>query len=572
MNKTTFNQIWEEMVKKEANAILDMNSFDYDVLDNKTAKKNVSDEYDRLRSYAKIKYLRDPEGYSNRYLVCSYLTMAIAKVRPLNVGKSEGNLLNEKLALRVGVRMLALFKSYESENEVEKDFWNNQNIAQLVFEQLGKDYEERLCYYLYYDIEERTYSILELANIIWIIEAYMLIDINRGQILEKPQYATKRYINKEYSYAYDRMWDNIWEEVIERKAKRIVDQNVGEVVFDKSSKRLILKAVDKVYYDANAKYVRLRNLSVDKYIFCACLILAIAKVQPLEYKHDNHDLKGIYNENLAIEVGLSMLYHMTKKEIDYKRYNSRFKFPSVFQSKTYKELLCLMLYYDVEANHYSTLAIANILYMIVLYTKASYSINRKTHDVLLTYIQMIIKTDNEGNIIPWENGELVKAFYNERDDKIAQENQLSLFIGIDLQSRKIMPLISETYGSDDYISFLELLNKQESYEREHRIRLVYDKYDIIKDEKIKKYLAQKSNSERFDFLFSPKLGSWLNMIDIYLKTMIKQMLERIQFETKEELKDSIMLYFDGFNNNSSHLRWKDNLNEIVLSEDQRKVQ
>lgn len=555
MNDNTYNYIWKEMIENEAKDILADLSIEFHNVILKDAKKKILTEYDRLRSYAKIEYLRDPEGYSNRYLVCSYLIMAIAKVSPLKVGKNDVNLTNEKLALRAGVRLLSLFKSYECKGE-DGEIWRKHQIVDVVFDQLGEDYVESLCNYLFYDIEENTYSILELANIMWIIDAYLMVCYKSNQvidILDKPQYTIERYVKDRF--AYDKIWDSIWEDVIEKKAKRIVDNNIGEVVFDKSSKRLILKAMDKIYNDAKAKYVRLHNFAVDKFIFCSCLILAVAKVQPLEYKHDNHDLKGIYNENLAIEVGLSMLYYFTTEEMDFKRNQSRFKFPSAFQNKTYKELLCLMLYYDVEADHYSTLAIANILYLIVLYTKARNSSIRKTHDVVMTQLRMFLQRDGEGNYIEWKDGKIIHVLNN--DERIATKRQdgcaddiqideISLFVGLDLQTQKMIYMINKG-DNENMVYFLNLLNTDGGYNVEHRIRIILDKQEVFEKEGIKRYLEEGKNSERFIFLFNEEQGTWINMIEGFVYRMVKQNLEGLQANSEEELKTYIDKYVDDYN-------------------------
>ena len=568
MNKdTTYKHIWNEMIRKEASLILKENGYSTQVF-NENAKDDVLNEYDRLRSYAKIEYLRDPDGYSNRYLVCSYLIMAIAKVRPLNEGKNEGNLSNERLALRTGLRLLAAFKKKESEG-LEKAFWSDDRIAEIIINQLGKEYEYSLCYYLFYDIEEKTYSILELANIIWIIEAYLLIDVNISRISVKPRSEVKRYVDKRI--AYGNMWDDIWDDLIERKAKRIVNQNVGEVVFDKSSKRLTLKAIDKFYNYAKTKYVRLRKLPRDKYMFCACLILAVAEAQPIEYRHDNHDLTGIYNENLAIEVGLSMLFHYTKDEIDYTRYRSRFKFPRAFQNKTFKELLCLMLYYDVKANHYSALAIANILYMIVLYTKASNNINSCNQEILLTYLDMSICLDSAGNLVPWGDGKSVhvQSFVDELNKKSQDsdinkginECKMSLFVGVDLLSGKMIHSFNETQGNRAFIAFLDLLNEEKYYKKEDRIRLIIDKQNIINNEEINNYLNQNKNPERYVISVEPKHSSLLNMVEVINK-MIKLKLEELQVKSKKELKECVDKYFNDTNSNPTQFRKTVVSNEI----------
>ncbi|MCM1233740.1 MAG: helix-turn-helix domain-containing protein [Ruminococcus flavefaciens] len=50
--------------------------------------------------------------------------------------------------------------------------------------------------------------------------------------------------------------------------------------------------------------------------------------------------------------------------------------------------------------------------------------------------------------------------------------------------------------------------------------------------------------EMFEFVFTPKHGSWLNMIKSFFSKMTKQMLRGIRVKSKEELMERIYNYFD----------------------------
>ncbi len=44
-------------------------------------------------------------------------------------------------------------------------------------------------------------------------------------------------------------------------------------------------------------------------------------------------------------------------------------------------------------------------------------------------------------------------------------------------------------------------------------------------------------------MFTPKHGSWLNMIEVFFRKMTKQMLKGIHAKSKQELIDRIYKYF-----------------------------
>ena len=67
-------------------------------------------------------------------------------------------------------------------------------------------------------------------------------------------------------------------------------------------------------------------------------------------------------------------------------------------------------------------------------------------------------------------------------------------------------------------------------------------------------------------MFTPKHGSWLNMIESFFSKMTKQMLKGIRVETKEELERRIYLYFDEVNREPVVYRWSYKMDEISVTE------
>lgn len=55
--------------------------------------------------------------------------------------------------------------------------------------------------------------------------------------------------------------------------------------------------------------------------------------------------------------------------------------------------------------------------------------------------------------------------------------------------------------------------------------------------------------DRFDFVFTLKHGSWLNVIEVFFAKMTKQVLRHIRVKSKEELKERIEMYLKEVNEN-----------------------
>ena len=213
----------------------------------------------------------------------------------------------------------------------------------------------------------------------------------------------------------------------------------------------------------------------------------------------------------------------------------------------------------------------------------------KMHNILLVYKQLSFQFDEDGHFIPWEDDEEVVHVlsYDEkpgiqaiattaedllpddshstisRDYEYKRLGTLSLLAGIDLQTGEAIPLVSETHTSKDYIEFLKILDAK--YPAGDKIRLVLDNLAVHTSEETRKYLTTVPG--RFEFVFTPKHGSWLNMVEGFFSKMTKQMLRGIRVKSKQELADRIYRYFEEVNAEPVVFHWKYKLDDIDISEE-----
>ena len=101
--------------------------------------------------------------------------------------------------------------------------------------------------------------------------------------------------------------------------------------------------------------------------------------------------------------------------------------------------------------------------------------------------------------------------YRQRDCEYERLGTLSLLAGIDLLTGEAVPLVSETHKSKDFITFLGILDAK--YPKEEKIRLILDNHSAHTSKETRKYLA--TSPDRFEFVFTPTHGSWLNMIESF---------------------------------------------------------
>lgn len=211
----------------------------------------------------------------------------------------------------------------------------------------------------------------------------------------------------------------------------------------------------------------------------------------------------------------------------------------------------------------------------------------KMHNVLLVFKQLEMQFDDAGEIIVSDGMPVHVLSYDEkpgiqaiattspdlmpdkkhstisRDYEYKRLGTLSLLTAIDLQTGEAIPLVRDKHSSKEYIEFLKLLD--DKYPKEDKIRIVLDNLKVHTSEATRKYLATVSG--RFEFVFTPKHGSWLNMVEGFFSKMIRQMLRGIRVKSKEELTDRINRYFAEINEEPIVFHWKSNLDDIDVSEE-----
>ena len=180
----------------------------------------------------------------------------------------------------------------------------------------------------------------------------------------------------------------------------------------------------------------------------------------------------------------------------------------------------------------------------------------KMQNILLVYRQVEMQLDDENLIVPNDTTSTVTICYDEkpgiqaiantsddlrpttkngevyRDYEYVRLGTVSLLAGIDLLTGEAIPLVSDTHKSSDFIAFLKILN--EKYVTQDKIRIVLDNHSAHTSKETKNFLATMPEG-RFEFVFTPKHGSWLNMIESFFGKMTKQMLRGIRVKTKHEL-------------------------------------
>jgi transposase len=148
-----------------------------------------------------------------------------------------------------------------------------------------------------------------------------------------------------------------------------------------------------------------------------------------------------------------------------------------------------------------------------------------------------------------------------RDYEYKRLGTISLLAAIDLHTGKIIPIIRDRHRSKEFIEFLQELDNQ--YPEDWKIRVVLDNHSSHISKETRAFL--KTIPDRFEFVFTPKHGSWLNMIEMFFSKITRSFLRHIRVDSKEELIERIYKGIREINQEPVVFRWKYKMDEISLN-------
>ncbi len=131
-----------------------------------------------------------------------------------------------------------------------------------------------------------------------------------------------------------------------------------------------------------------------------------------------------------------------------------------------------------------------------------------------------------------------------RDHECKRHGTLSLLAGIDLLTGKVHACVENRHRSREFVGFLKKLDA--AYPAETAIKLILDNHCAHSSKETKAWLATQPEG-RFSFVFTPKHGSWLNLVEGFFSKMARSVLRRIRVASKDELRARILAYLNDLN-------------------------
>ena len=138
-----------------------------------------------------------------------------------------------------------------------------------------------------------------------------------------------------------------------------------------------------------------------------------------------------------------------------------------------------------------------------------------------------------------------------RDYEYVRRGTVSILAGIDLHSGQIFANVEDRHRSVEFIALLKRLD--EHYPQEAIIRVVLDNHSAHISKETMAYLSSRPG--RFEYVHTPKHGSWLNLIECAFSKMARTFLRHIRVTSKDDLKQRILKGIAEFNATPVVFRW-----------------
>jgi transposase len=146
-----------------------------------------------------------------------------------------------------------------------------------------------------------------------------------------------------------------------------------------------------------------------------------------------------------------------------------------------------------------------------------------------------------------------------RDHEYKRHGTLSLLCGIDLLTGELLARVEEKHRSREFVAWLQDVDAH--YPEEWKVRIILDNHSAHISKETQKYLAKVPN--RFEFVFTPKHGSWLNLIEVFFSKLARTLLRGIRVASKSELKERTERHLAELNQTPVVFRWKYGLEHVA---------
>jgi transposase len=139
-----------------------------------------------------------------------------------------------------------------------------------------------------------------------------------------------------------------------------------------------------------------------------------------------------------------------------------------------------------------------------------------------------------------------------RDHEYKRLGTCSILAALDLHTGHVTARVERRHRSREFIALLKDLDAH--YPAEAAIRLIMDNHSAHISKETQAFLTTRPN--RFQYVLTPKHGSWLNIVETLFGKMARTFLRHIRVQTWDELHDRIQKGISEINADPVVHRWK----------------
>src|SRR6266567_9457472 len=123
-----------------------------------------------------------------------------------------------------------------------------------------------------------------------------------------------------------------------------------------------------------------------------------------------------------------------------------------------------------------------------------------------------------------------------RDHEYERLGTCSILAALDLQDGHVTARVEDRHRSVEFIGLLSDLDAK--YPPQYTIRIILDNHSAHISKETQAFLSAHPN--RFQYVLTPKHGSWLNIVETLFGKMARSFLRHIRVQSWEELKARIL--------------------------------
>lgn len=139
-----------------------------------------------------------------------------------------------------------------------------------------------------------------------------------------------------------------------------------------------------------------------------------------------------------------------------------------------------------------------------------------------------------------------------RDHEYKRLGTCSILAALDLHDGHVVARVERRHRSREFIALLKDLDQH--YRADCTIRIILDNHSAHISKETGTFLTTRPN--RFQYVLTPKHGSWLNIVETLFGKMARTFLRHIRVQSWEELRDRIQLGIAEINAAPVVHRWK----------------